>query len=71
MSTTVLRILVFLILGAAIFWGMRRIWIDWRKQFRDLDAAQRQRDLAERRRPDVVTLQRDKDGTFRPPSEDG
>jgi hypothetical protein len=27
-------------------------------------------DLKERDRPDVITLQRDKDGTFRPPDND-
>jgi len=69
MSAAALRILVFLIVGAAVAWGLRRIWRDWRKQFREVDAARRQRDLAERQRPDVITLQRDKDGTFRPPHD--
>ncbi len=50
---------------------MRRIWRDWTKQFRTEDKAIHERDLKERERPDVITLKRDKDGTFRPPDQPG
>ncbi len=69
-----LRILVILALGALIFFGVRRIWREWSGQFRKLDeednARRRARDLAERKRPDVIELKRDKDGTYRPGSSD-
>jgi hypothetical protein len=64
-----LRALLFLVIAGAIYWGVRRIWRDWRNNFRDLDKRVRQRDLAERARPDVITLERGKDGKFRPPDE--
>jgi hypothetical protein len=66
MSVIALRILIFLAIGAAIFFGLRRIWRDWRGEAKALDAADRQRDLHERKRPDVITLKRDQDGKFRP-----
>lgn len=66
MSAIALRLLIFLVIAAVVFFGARRIWRDWKKQFKVLDAADRQRDLKERERPDVITLKRDKDGKFRP-----
>ena len=66
MSAIFLRILIFAVIGGLLFWGARRIWRDWRGEARRLDEATRQRDLRERARPDVITLKRDKDGTFRP-----
>jgi hypothetical protein len=65
-----LRILVLALIFGAIWWGIRRIWRDWTKQFRAEEREIHQRDLQERKRPDVVTLKRDADGTFRPPDED-
>jgi hypothetical protein len=65
MSGTVLKILILLALGIVIFLGIRRIWRDWRKQFKAIDKADRERDLRERARPDVVTLKRSDDGVFR------
>jgi hypothetical protein len=65
MSAIALRILIFLVIGVAIYFGARRIWRDWRNQFKTLDQADRQRDLKERQRPDVVTLKRSDDGVFR------
>jgi hypothetical protein len=64
-----LRIVVIALIAGVVWFGLRRIWRDWTKQFRSEDAAVRQRDLEERQRPDVITLERDKDGTFRPPDE--
>ena len=64
MSLT-LKVLLFVALGLAIFLGLRRIWRDWRKQFKALDKADHERDLRERARPDVVTLKRSADGVFR------
>lgn len=65
-----LRILLFLGLGLLIYLGIRRIWMDWSGKFKRDDEqarlARRQRDLAERQRPDVIDLKQDKDGTYRP-----
>jgi len=66
MTYAILRIVIFAIIGLAIFFGVRRIWRDWTGEFKAVDKARRQRDLKERARPDVITLKRDKDGTFRP-----
>jgi hypothetical protein len=65
-----LRIIIIGLIGGAIYLGVRRIWRDWTKQFRGEEQAIHQRDLKERERPDVITLERDKDGTFRPPGND-
>jgi hypothetical protein len=70
MTVTLLRIVLFVGIAIAIWLGLRRIWRDWTSQFRAEDKAVHQRDLAERARPDVITLKRDKDGTFRPPDND-
>mgnify|MGYP000991832383 CR=1 FL=1 len=68
------RILVFALVGALIFFGVRRIWRDWKGTIKAEDdetkRLRRQRDLRERKRPDVITLERGKDGTFRPPGKD-
>lgn len=66
-----LRIVIFLAIFLAIAWGVRKIWRDWNGQFKQLDKERHERDLRERQRPDVITLQRDKDGKFRPPGDDG
>jgi hypothetical protein len=65
-----LRILLFTFLAVLIYLGVRRIWKDWSGKF-DADAREakrlrRERDLAERQRPDVIDLKRDDDGTYRP-----
>ena len=70
MSAVLLRIIVMAVIFAIIAFGVRRIWRDWTKQFRVEEKEVRERDLAERQRPDVITLKRDKDGTFRPPGDD-
>jgi hypothetical protein len=69
MSGTAIKILILLGLGIAIFLGVRRIWRDWRNQFKAIDKADHERDLRERARPDVVTLKRSSDGVYR--REDG
>jgi hypothetical protein len=66
MTYAILRIVIFVIIGLAIFLGIRRIWRDWKGEYKAVDKAKRERDLKERARPDVITLKRDKDGTFRP-----
>lgn len=66
MTYAILRIVIFVIIGLAIFLGIRRIWRDWKGEYKAVDKAKRDRDLKERARPDVITLKRDKDGTFRP-----
>ena len=70
MTAIALRILLFAVIGGIIFLGVRRIWRDWKNQFKAEDKAVHQRHVAERARPDVITLQRDKDGTFRPPGDE-
>ena len=66
MLYTIIRIAIFVGIALAIYLGVRRIWRDWQKQFKAEDKEIHQRDLEERKRPDVITLKRDKDGTFRP-----
>lgn len=70
MTAILLRILILALIFGAIALGIRRIWRDWQKQFTAEDKAVHQRDLEERKRPDVITLKRDADGTFRPPDND-
>jgi hypothetical protein len=69
MTVILLRIVLFAAIGFAIYFGVRRIWRDWTRQFKAEDKAIHERDLAERARPDVITLKRDKDGTYRPPDD--
>lgn len=69
MTAVIIRILIFVAIFAAIAWGVRRIWRDWRGEFKAVDKARHERDLREREQPGVVTLKRDKDGKFRPPEE--
>jgi hypothetical protein len=64
-----IRILIFVLIAGVVFLGARRIWRDWRGEAKRVDEAARKRDLRERQRPDVITLKRDKDGTFRPPDD--
>ncbi len=70
MTAILLRILILAIIFGAIWFGVRRIWRDWQKQFQTEEKEIRKRDLEERKRPDVITLERGKDGTFRPPDND-
>lgn len=66
MSVLLLRIVIIVIVLGAIYLGVRRIWRDWSGQFKAVDKARRERDLAERKRSDVIELKRNKDGVFRP-----
>jgi hypothetical protein len=70
MTGLLLRIIVIAAIGIAIYVGVRRIWRDWTKQFRVEEKVIHERDLKERDQPGVITLERDKDGTFRPPGND-
>ncbi len=67
----ILKLLIYGFIAAAIYFGLRRIMVDWRHKFRDMDQKTRERDLKERQRPDVVELKRDKDGVFRPKNKTG
>lgn len=69
MTALIIRLVLFAAIGLALYFGVRRIWRDWTKQFRNEEEAIHKRDLEERERPDVITLKRDKDGTFRPPDQ--
>jgi len=70
MSGMLLRVIIFAAIGLFIIVGVQKIWSDWMKKFKADDAEayrlRRERDLAERQRPDVIDLKRDEDGTFRP-----
>jgi hypothetical protein len=70
MTGFLIRLLVIVIVFGAIYFGIRRIWRDWTKQFRVEDKQIHERDLKERDAPGVITLKRDKDGTFRPPTDE-
>lgn len=70
MTAILFRLLTYVIIGGAIYFGIRRIINDWKNQFKAEDDATHQRDLKERDRPDVVELKRDKDGIFRPGDKD-
>jgi hypothetical protein len=70
MTAFLLRLLIIAIVAAFIYFGVRRIWRDWTRQFRAEDKAIHDRDIKERDAPGVITLKRDKDGTFRPPDDD-
>ncbi len=61
-----MKLLIYGVVLGAIYVGVRRILADWSNRFRDIDKQTRERDLKERKRPDVVELKRDKDGVFRP-----
>ena len=67
MTGLLLRALVIMLIFGAIYYGVRRIWRDWTKQFRVEEKQIHERDLKERDARGVITLKRDKDGTFRPP----
>ncbi|RUT31142.1 hypothetical protein EMQ25_09740 [Arsenicitalea aurantiaca] len=73
MNPMLWRVLVVAIVLGMIFVGVRRIWRDWTRSFRQVDAEKRQRererDLAERTRADVIELKRSDDGVFRPGEE--
>ena len=69
-----LRVIIFLVIGLAIYLGVRKIWRDWTGQFKSEDEEakrlRRERDLRERAQPGVIDLKRDQDGTFRPGDDD-
>lgn len=67
MTGLIIRIVVIGFIFWLIYAGIRRIWRDWTKQFRVEEKQIHERDLRERDAPGVITLKRDKDGTFRPP----
>ncbi len=70
MSAVLLRILIYALVAAAIYYGLRSIMRDWRRRFGEMDKQTRERDLRERQRPDVINLKRDKDGVYRRPDDD-
>ena len=70
MTLVLLRVVVIVLIFGAIYLGIRRIWRDFTKQFRAEEKAIHDRDVKERDAPGVITLKRDKDGTFRPPDND-
>ena len=71
MTVILLRLLIYVIIIGAVWFGVRKIWRDWKNQFRQFIKQTHERDLKERQRPDVITLKRDGDGVFRPNDRDG
>ena len=69
MTGLIIRLIVIAAIVAIIYTGVRRIWRDVTKQFRSEEKVIHERDLKERDQPGVITLKRDKDGTFRPPDD--
>lgn len=73
MTAMIIRILIFVAIFLAIAWGLRKIWRDWKGEFKAVDKARHERDLREReqlkRTDGMITLKRDKDGKFRPDGE--
>ena len=74
MTGMLLRVIILVIIGLAIYLGIRKIWRDWTGQFKSEDAEakrlRRERDLRDRAQPGVIDLKRDEDGTFRPGDDD-
>jgi hypothetical protein len=70
MTAILLRIVIVGLIFGAIYVGLRRIWRDWTSQFKSEEKAIHERDVKERDAPGVITLERDKDGTFRRPGND-
>lgn len=70
MTGIIIRVLIFVAIFVAIAWGVRKIWRDWKGEFKAVDKARLDRDRAEReqikRTDGMITLKRDKDGKFRP-----
>lgn len=66
MSGVLLRVLIYVIIFGAIYFGIKRIISDWKNKFSQLDQEDRERDKRERKGPGVINLERDKDGVFRP-----
>ena len=71
MTGILIRLIVIAVIVGIIYTGVRRIWRDVTKQFRTEEKVIHERDLKEREAPGVITLKRDKDGTFRPPDQQG
>lgn len=65
-----LRFIIYAIILGAVYFGIRKIIADWRTRFKQDDESQRQRDLRERERSDVIDLSPDDDGVFRPGDKD-
>ena len=74
MTGMLLRGIIFVVIGLAIYLGVRKIWRDWTGQFKADDEEarrlRRERDLRERAQPGVIDLKRDEDGTYRPGDDD-
>jgi hypothetical protein len=63
-----LRIFIYLVLAAVIYWGVRSIVRDWKKKFKQDDVEDRKK--AEAKSGGVVNLERGEDGVYRPGKKD-
>jgi len=71
MTGILIRIILYAVIIAMIYLGVRKIVADWRTRFRQMDDEDRKRDRRERSRPDVIELKRDDDGVYRPGEKRG
>lgn len=69
MSGVLLKVVIYVIIFSAIYFGIKRIIGDWKAKFSEMDEQKKARDQRERQRPDVIDLRRGKDGVFRPRGE--
>lgn len=69
MSGVLLKVVIYVIIFSAIYFGIKRIIGDWKAKFSEMDEQKKARDQRERQRPDVIDLRRGKDGVFRPRSD--
>ena len=70
MSGILLRIVIYAVIAGAIYFAIKKIIDDWKGRFREMDDKVRERDLRERKRPDVIELKRDEDGVYRKKDKD-
>jgi len=70
MTGILLRIVIYAVIAGIIYFAIKKIIDDWKGRFREMDDKVRERDLKERKRPDVIELKRDEDGVYRKKDED-
>lgn len=70
MTAILIRVIVVVVVVAVIYQGLRSIWRDWTSHFKSEDEAKKARDQREAKRADVVELERDQDGVYRPRARD-
>lgn len=70
MTGIILKIIIFAAIAWFVVSGLRKLWFDLSKPFRNAAAPPRPApNLKEPRGPNVIDLERDTDGVYRPPGE--